>query len=374
MSSCVTVQHPPKMFLISRLSRLGIVGFCAFTLAGAMTLLSASLAAQSQTHPAKGRSAAAATQAEQHAAPQSRILGTVVDKNGALAVGAKIRLTTREVTREVVSNDNGEYAFSDVPPGPFHLTVTAPGFNQQQFSGELQSGQAFQVPPIALSLSGAVTEVRVGGSPAEVAEVEVKQQLEQRVLGFVPNFYVAYSRDPAPLFPKQKFKLAYRSVIDPVTFLGVAFLAGIQQAADQYHGYGQGAAGYGRRFGEDYGDVVAGTFIGSAILPSILHQDPRYFYQGTGSKKSRVVHALENAVVARNDRSKKWEPNYSNIIGSFAAAGISYSYSPGSDRNTSAYLENALIRVGESSVAGLVQEFVLRKFTSHAPRNATAGP
>jgi hypothetical protein len=215
-----------------------------------------------------------------------------------------------------------------------------------------------------------VTEVKVGGSPEEVAQIEVKQELQQRVFGFIPNFYVTYTTDPPPLFAKQKFYLAWKSVQDPVTILGVAFIAGIDQASDQFGGYGQGAAGYGRRFGAEYGDVFFGTFIGSAILPSILHQDPRYFYQGTGTTKSRLAHALENSVVARNDRTRKFEPNYSGIIGSLAAGGISFLYYPPADRTTGLFVQNSLIRLAESSVAGVLQEFVLRRFTSHVPKQS----
>ncbi|MGA2644478.1 MAG: carboxypeptidase-like regulatory domain-containing protein [Candidatus Sulfotelmatobacter sp.] len=297
------------------------------------------------------------------------ISGIVTDKAGDLAVGAKVQLTGEAQTpsQELMSGDNGEFSFTNVPPGPFHLTITARGFDTQQFSGELNPGQAYLVPAIKLALAAAVTEVKVRGSAEEVAEAEVKQELQQRVFGFIPNFYVAYSPDPPPLFPKQKFELAWRSVIDPVTLLGVGFLAGVEQASDRFGGYGQGAAGYGRRFGAAYGDVIAGTFIGSAILPSLLHQDPRYFYLGTGSTKSRLMHALVSSVVARNDNTKQWEPNYSGIIGSFAAGAVTYAYYPASDRGAGLFVENSLIGIGATSVADIIQEFVLRRFTSHVP-------
>jgi Carboxypeptidase regulatory-like domain len=305
------------------------------------------------------------------------ITGTVTDSDGALAVGAKVSLFAGGLvgSRDVMTGNNGDFSFADVPAGPFHLRVTAPGFDTQQYWGQIQPGQALLVPPIKLPVTGAVTEVNVGGSPEEIAQIEVKQELQQRVFGFIPNFYVTYTTDPPPLFAKQKFDLAWRSVIDPVTIVGVAFLAGVYQAADTPGGYGQGAEGYGRRFGAAYGDVVFGTYIGSAILPSILHQDPRYFYLGPDySMKKRWERALANAVIARNDRSKKWEPNYSGIIGSFAAAGISYTYLPPSDRTTGLYLEDALVRLGESSVAGILQEFILRKFTSHVPKQSAVSP
>jgi len=369
-----------KTLLLCRVVALHAGVSVAIILIGLTCVFSSPAAAQSQS-PASPQASpeippalgSAVTSGSTQAGQQTTgvISGTVTDKEGALAVGAKIALTQEgQPSREITSGDNGDFSFTNVPSGQFHLTVTAPGFDTQKYSGSLQPGQYLLVPPIMLPLTSAVTEVRVGGSPDEIATVEVNQALQQRVLGFIPNFYVTYNADPAPLFAKQKFRLAWRSLIDPVTIVGVGFLAGIDQAADQFGGYGQGAAGYARRFGATYGDVVSGTLIGSAILPSILHQDPRYFYQGYGSTASRFRHAVLNSVVARNDRTRKWEPNYSGIIGSFAAGGISYLYYPASDRSTSLYVQNSLVRLGESSVAGVLQEFVLRKLTSHVPAQA----
>jgi len=94
-----------------------------------------------------------------------------------------------------------------------------------------------------LAVATVVTEVEVELTQVEVAELQIKEQEKQRVLGFIPNFYVTYIHDAAPLTPKQKFKLAFKSTTDPVTFLGVGFLAGLEQAADDFGGYGQGAEG-----------------------------------------------------------------------------------------------------------------------------------
>jgi hypothetical protein len=164
-----------------------------------------------------------------------------------------------------------------------------------------------------------------------------------------------------------------KSVTDPIAIVGVAALAGIQQAGDQYGGYGQGAEGYAKRFGAAYGDVFIGTFIDSAILTSLLKQDPRYFYRGTGTKRSRFLYAIGNVVICKGD-NKRYQPNYSAIIGSFVTSSISYSYYPASDRSAGLLVGNALIRIGEGSVAGLLQEFVLRKFTSHSQRHPAAQP
>jgi hypothetical protein len=302
------------------------------------------------------------------------ISGTVVDQAGALAVGAQVQLAREDQSakQEVLSGDNGEFSFANLPPGTFQLKVTAPGFETQVFSVALSPGEAYIVPEIMLSVATPVTEVRVALSQVEVATEQIKEQEKQRVLGFIPNFYVTYVPDPAPLVAKQKFQLAFRSVIDPFTFVGVGFVAGIDQAADQFGGYGQGAAGYAKRFGATYGNVVTSTFIGSAILPSLFKQDPRYFYKGTGSTRSRILYALGNAVICKGD-NKKWQFNYSEVIGAFATGAISYTYYPEGDRHGVIW-QNGLIKLGESAVAGVFQEFVIRKLTPHLQTHAKDQP
>jgi hypothetical protein len=94
-----------------------------------------------------------------------------------------------------------------------------------------------------------------------------------------------------PLGSKLKFKLAFRTAIDPFSIGADFFLAGVKQASDT-PSYGQGTLGYAKRVGADYANGFTDIMIGGAALPALLHQDPRYFYQGTGSKKSRVLHAL----------------------------------------------------------------------------------
>ena len=303
------------------------------------------------------------------------INGTVLDQVGAVAVDAQVRLTRDDHSpiQEVLSADNGQFAFADVSPGPFQLTVTAEGFETQKVSGVLRPGETYLVPAIKVVVATVVTAVRVLGelTPVEVAQDQIKEQERQRVLGFVPNFYVSYVPDAAPLAPKQKFELAWKSTIDPFTFVGVASLAGVQQATGAYSGYGPGVQGYAKRFGAAYANVLSGTYIASALLPSLLKQDPRYFYKGTGSIRSRFLYALANGVICKGD-NKHWQPNYSGILGNFASGGISYLYRPASDRNaTQLVLQNSLIRIGETALARVLQEFVVKKLT---PRLQTHPP
>lgn len=296
------------------------------------------------------------------------IYGTVVDQTGDMVAGAHVTLTvgTQSASREVLSGEDGQFSFDNVPPGPFQLTITSEGLAQQTLSEVLRPGEVDVLPQVALHVAAVVTEVQVGLSPTEVAEEQVKREEKQRVLRVVPNFYVSYVPNAAPLSSKQKFQLAWKTVIDPVTFGLTAGIAGVEQAQNHFSGYGQGAQGYAKRFGASYADTVSGTFIGSAILPSLLKQDPRYFYKGTGGARSRTLYAIANAVICKGDDGH-WEANYSSIAGSFAAGGISNLYYPSSSRNGAELtLENALIGIGENAAANLLQEFVIRKLTPNA--------
>jgi Carboxypeptidase regulatory-like domain len=296
------------------------------------------------------------------------ISGTVVDQNGNFLLAARVSLTrpgqTEEKTHE--SDGAGHFVFTAIPPGPFQLTVTGEGFAIQQVPGVLHPGEALEVPLISLPIAAATTEVRVSVTNYELAEEQVKIEEKQRVLGVIPNFYVSYQQDALPLRPRQKFELAWKTSIDPVTLAATGAVAGVQQAQNEFSGYGQGAHGYAKRYGAAYGDALIGTMIGGAILPSLLKQDPRYFYKGTGSMRSRIMYALANAVICKGDNGH-WQFDYSGILGALAAGGISNLYYPASSRNGAGLtFENTLIGIGGSAVGNLFQEFLIRKLTPHA--------
>ena len=277
-------------------------------------------------------------------------------------------------SQEVLSGDDGQFSFANIAPGPFHLAITSAGFATQTSSGILRSEEIYIVPQITLVVATATTEVRVVPTRTEVAEDQIKVQEKQRVLGVVPNFYVSYDHHAVPLTSKQKFELAWKTTVDPVTFGVTGVIAGIQQAQNDFSGYGQGAQGYAKRYGASYGDFVASTFIGSAMLPSLLKQDPRYFYKGNGAKRSRILYALANSVICKGDDGH-WQANYSSILGSLAAGGISNLYYPAKDRNGARLtFENGLIGIGESAAINLLQEFFVRKLTTNAPNHEPASP
>jgi len=303
--------------------------------------------------------------------PSDSISGRLIDKNASPVVGARVRVLRdgKPLASDTESDNDGRYSFRDISPGSFQLTMSAQGFASQTFSGTLTPGQDFLVPQITLPLATEVTEVHVSLSTIEIAQEQVKEQEQQRVLGLIPNFYVSYAKNPVPLTSKQKFSLAWKTTTDPVSFLSVGVIAGIDQAAGRYNGYGQGAAGYARRYGASYGNLLSGIYIGDAILPSILKQDPRYFYKGTGTTRSRLLYALANAVICKGD-NMKWQPNYSGIVGDLASGAISNLYYAPEDRNGAALtFENAAIGIASSAAINVLEEFVLRRFTP-SQRNA----
>jgi hypothetical protein len=311
---------------------------------------------------------------QQHAEHQAgSISGKVVDQSGGNIVGAVVKLAREGQSSglEVTSNEDGLFAFSNVAPGPFQLTISSSGLALHEFSGTLQSGEAYVTPLIMLVIPTQVTEVHVGLTPQELADVQIKEQEKQRVFGLIPNFYVSYDASAAPLTAKHKFELAWKSASDPITLVGVGVLAGIGQAGDTWGAYGQGAQGYAKRYGASYANVFASTFIGGAVMPSVLKQDPRYFYKGSGSKRSRILYAVANSVMCKGDNGH-WQPNYSNVVGSFAGAGLQALYLPANDRRGSGFIvSSALIRLGETSLSGVLQEFVFSKLRKRPNRAAS---
>ena len=308
-------------------------------------------------------------------APAGSIHGTVVDQSGAMVAGARLKLAGEDPSRhqETVSGNDGQFAFSNVAPGRFQITITSAGFASQTLSGTLHAGESYTIPNTALAVAESFTDVEVGLSQIDVAEEQIKIEEKQRVLGVLPNFYVTYIPNAVPLTSKQKFKLAWKTVIDPFTLVAVAGAAGVEQAQDHFAEYGQGAQGYAKRFGAGYADTASGVFIGAALLPSLLKQDPRYFYKGTGSTRSRALYAIANSFVCKGDNGR-WQTNYSNILGSLAAGGISNLYYPRQDRNgLGLTFENAGLGLAATSVSNLFQEFVIRKLTPKA-KNGAGGP
>ncbi len=307
--------------------------------------------------------------ADEPAAQPAVIVGTVVDVNGDAVPGATVILQSpaSRSPRTVASNDQGFFEFHAVEPQTYHVKISAQGFSDWTSPDvALKPGQYVILPVPRLQIAMAVTSVTVGYSAEEVATQEVKLEEKQRIFGIIPNFYMAYDQDAAPLTAKLKFQLAAKVSFDPVTFVGVGIAAAAEQAGD-HPNYPQGWEGFGQRYGAVYTNGFTDIMIGGAILPSLLHQDPRYFYKGTGTTKSRVFYALRSPFVCKGDNGR-WQTNYSTIGGDLGSAAIANAYYPASNRGVGLFLGNFLIGTGQRAAANLAQEFLLRRLTHKAPQ------
>lgn len=210
--------------------------------------------------------------------------------------------------------------------------------------------------------------VDVTPTSREIAEQQIKQQEQQRVLGIFPNFRVSYVPNAAPLDSRQKFHLTWKSAVDPMSFVGTGIVAGIQHARGDFSGFGDGADGYAKRYAALYATRLTSTMITNVALPALFKQDPRYFYKGTGSRSSRVGYAISRAVVRKGDNGR-WQPDYSRVLGHLASGAISNWYYPSEDRRgIGLTLTNTAIGLGGAAIGNLMQEFLYARFTTHAHR------
>lgn len=304
------------------------------------------------------------------------ISGTVLDANQDVVQGATVTLETTSGTppRSVQSGSDGQFIFTLLPSDTYTITVNAPGMKPFSSAGiTLHPSEAHIMTPISLAVSGGATSVTVNGSKQALSKQQEHIAVQQRVVGVIPNFYSAYDWNAPPMLSQQKMQLGLRSVLDPVSFLSVAGIAGAEQYENIFPSYGGGFEGYSKRYGAAIANHVSSTMLGRAVFPSIFHQDPRYFYKGKGSIPSRAFYAVSAAVIAKGDNGR-WQPNYSRVLGNFSAAAISNLYYPAADRGGSLVLLNGLAATGGDAFANLIREFVLKRFTSHVPEGGVGEP
>jgi hypothetical protein len=320
--------------------------------------------------------AAMAQQIDAPAPQAGNIIGTVTDINNDVVSGATVILegTVTGDRRTLTTTDNGFFQLDGLEPGnTYHITVSAKGFADWTSPAIILKPDEYLIlTGCKLQIAKELTTVNVVYSSEEVAIEQVKVEEQQRIFGIVPNFYVVYDHNAEPLTTKLKFALALRVARDPITAVGELLLAGAEQAADTPN-YVQGAKGFGQRLGANAADGFSNIMIGGAILPSLLHQDPRYFYQGTGTNKSRALHAVIHPFVCKGDNGR-WQPNYSSMGGDVASSAISNAYYPDSNRGAGLVFANFGISTAERMVSSLVQEFILGKFTSKGKSSDSRKP
>ena len=293
-------------------------------------------------------------------------LGYVVDEGGNPIRGATV-IALESISRpaEAATTAGDGFFRVAVQTATCDLQINAPGFvTSTVHTGPGPDGR-FDLGKVALKLEGGVTEVVVRASREELAQEQVKTELNQRILGVIPNFLVTYDPNAVPLNAKQKFRLAFKTMVDPET-IGVDLgWTTLQQKTGSLDGYGAGVNGYAKRFVTSYGTGSMDTLLGSAVLPSIFKQDPRYFYNGRGSFTHRALYAMSMSVICKSDNGR-WQYNYSGLLGGLAVGGIANLYEPRGDRRGGgAILENNAMGIGTSAISNLFQEFLVKKFVRH---------
>jgi hypothetical protein len=207
-------------------------------------------------------------------------------------------------------------------------------------------------------------------SAEEKKQAEQKEQ-SQRMLGVLPQFGVTNQKNPTPLMPRQKFRLFYRTAFDPVQFGVVGLQAGVSQAADTFPEYGQGASGYGKRYGAAFTDQVSSNFFANFTYPVLLKQDPRYFRKGQGPFKNRVIYAIGQQFIGHKDGGARTF-NWPSTLGALTAGSISNAYYPESDRGFGLTMSRAGISILYGSLGGLGSEFwpdIARKLRRHKEKS-----
>jgi hypothetical protein len=268
---------------------------------------------------------------------------------------------------------DGQAAAQAAPAGGVQTT---PSSSSSQQGAPAASGvtppAAGTTPPTTPSAADAKQQQH------DEAERELKVQEKQRLLGVMPQFQVVMGGQAVPLTAGQKWRLALRTTIDPF-YIAWAFVVGggYGELVDSDSGYGWGEYGYLKRVGANYADNVNGAVIGNALLPQLLHQDPRYFRVGTGPVFKRFLYAAESTVVCRGDNGKK-QANVSNVLGNYISGAISNSYYPADQRGVELTLKNGTSVTLFGALGGQILEFGpdLARMVHRKPKTVTpvAGP
>jgi hypothetical protein len=298
----------------------------------------------------------------------AQLHGIVQDVQGNNIADATVILSApgKLGERTTTSASDGSFIFTALPAGEFRLIIAVPGldpYTSPEFP--VKAGAIVQAPKTALKISTS-SSVNVYATNEDIAQAQVHEQEKQRVLGVFPNFYTSYIWKAEPMPVRQKYSLAFRALIDPASFLIVAGVAGAEHYNGTYPGYGPGIEGYGKRYGAALADATTSRIVGSAVLPSLLHQDPRYFYQGSGGVRSRTLHAVASAFICRGDNGKS-QPNYSHILGSLTAGAVANAYHPDSSRGLGLTFETLGITTAGNIAGNLFREFVLRGLVPSVP-------
>jgi len=308
-----------------------------------------------------------------------RISGIVSDIQGGLIPGAHVVAeragAPTDESQQATASNVGRFHFADLPAGSYTVTISSPGFEALRLAEiNLKPGEAYELPEVALPIARTAADATVTVTEQQIAEAELNDELHQRVLGILPNYYTSYIWDAAPLTMRQKFKLAIRSATDPVFFATTAISAGISLARDDDPEYEGGVPGYFERYGSDYGGALVGRVVTSVLLNSLFHEDPRYFVMTNGNFFARSWHAVSSTFMQRGD-DLRFHPAYANFLGSATTAVIVSTWHPGSTTGVGTrVLNDTFFDLGGEAIRNMAREFLFRHLARHVPSYAKGKP
>ncbi len=193
--------------------------------------------------------------------------------------------------------------------------------------------------------------------PRKTAQEILDEEKKQKMLGIVPIYGMTNYHYAPALTPREKFDLTFLAYKTPFPYLSAGFQAGLSQAFNSFEGYGQGASGYGKRFGSALADGMDSAFFSNFFYPVLFKQDPRYFRLGEGSKKRRLWYVIEQEFITKKDSDRTPTFSYSNVLGALTAGGISNAYYPQEERGFELTMSRAAVSFGWGIVGNFVLEF-----------------
>jgi hypothetical protein len=268
---------------------------------------------------------------------------------------------------------------AELPDAPSTMLIPALLLQNTSSSSAQQTPSSQPAPSSApqSTTPAPAAQTTTGGTDTQTdSNKQFKQETQQRMLGVIPAFSTVFGGSAPPLTPGQKFHLFFKSAVDPFEFVAVGIDAGLEQAQDSFPEYGQGMKGFAKRYGASYADSFDGNLFGNAILPSIFHQDPRYFRLGHGKIMKRVFYAAIASVRCKGDNGH-WQMNYSNVAGNFIGGAISNAYYPPSDRGFGLTIQRGLVVTAEGAFGSEAVEFypdVMSRLFHHKAKAAVPPP
>jgi hypothetical protein len=234
-----------------------------------------------------------------------------------------------------------------------------PSSESQQSQGALAQ-QSQPAPPAQKPSKATASAQDLPDKVQPAANADTKNaENSKRIFGIVPNFISTNDTtgNQGPLTVHEKYALSLHQMFDVSAHIGNFLQSAVSQAANGQPHYGQGWGAFGERFAASEGDQMTSSLFIYGVLPSVLHDDPRYFRRGSGSIGSRLWYAASRTVITRKDSGQPTF-NVPQTLGQLIQGGISTSYYPQQDRTVSGVFTQWGVNLAYNSGYNMLREFM----------------